>query len=144
MNKYKGLECILLVDDNESTIFLHELIIKEAKIDTSILVAKNGAVALKILTNQDNHSSENKHTHPGIILLDINMPKMNGWEFLDEFKKLPKKQKDKIIILMVTSSINDDDRKLAESISDITDFTCKPLEVSYLQNIIEANFEISK
>ncbi len=142
MKKYKDLECILLVDDNQSTNFLHEFLIKKTKIDTQVQVAKDGITALEYLTSDNVNYSTTNNIHPGIILLDLNMPEMNGWEFLEEFKKLPKEQKNKTIILMVTSSINEDDKKLAASFSDITDFICKPINQVFLQKTIDSNFEL--
>ncbi|WP_452221253.1 response regulator [Lacinutrix salivirga] len=73
------LNSILLIDDSKATNFLNKTIAKKFQPDLNILVAENGEDALQLL-NQD-------HIHPEIIFLDINMPVLNGWEFLEKFKK---------------------------------------------------------
>jgi len=132
----RKLNCILLVDDDEGTNFLHKLILKEADIAENILVALNGEQALEIINNVDN-----KYPQPELIFLDINMPKMNGWEFLDEYQKYDESRKNEHIIVMLTVSLNPDDKKKAGSIPEITGFMSKPLNMEMLELILKNHFE---
>jgi CheY-like chemotaxis protein len=65
---------------------------------------------------------------------------MNGWEFLDEYRKLSDKEKAQIIIIMLTTSLNPIDRKRAEKIQEINGFETKPLTIEILKNIFEKFF----
>src|SRR5690349_10546394 len=99
----KKLNCVMLIDDNEDDNFFHKIVLKETGIAEYIKVAESGFEALDFL------KQENKI--PELIFLDINMPKMNGWEFLEEYRKLNDEQKARVIIIMLTTSLNPADRK---------------------------------
>lgn len=140
MKKYKGLDCILLVDDDESNNYLHKMVIEKAGIDTFIKEVYNGIEALDFLTSSGKFASQVKYPQPGIIFLDINMPIMNGWEFLEQYNKLPKEQQGKIVMAMLTSSLNPDDEAKAHKINMLKGFIHKPLSASKLLNIVETHF----
>lgn len=142
MKKFEGLNCILLIDDEESNNFLHRMMIKKAGIDTFIQTTYNGIEALEFLTCTGRYESAKEFPQPGIIFLDINMPIMNGWEFLVEYEKLPEEQKGKIVMAMLTSSLNQDDIDRSELNSDLKGFIPKPLSVEKLNKVIEANFKL--
>src|ERR1700741_4670028 len=95
----KKLECILLVDDDHEDNFFHKLVIERMDITKKIEVAKNGIEALEYL-------KADHHVIPELIFLDINMPKMNGWEFLEEYQHLSPERKARITIMMLTTSAN--------------------------------------
>ncbi|MBC8053497.1 MAG: response regulator [Sphingobacteriaceae bacterium] len=134
----KKLNCILLVDDDISTNFLHKKILQKAEVAEEILVALNGKEAIDYLAgNYEKSAGENPQ--PDLILLDINMPLMDGWEFLNEYKNLEMK-KDAIIIVMLTTSLNPDDRLRAETIPEISGFQSKPLSFDMLTDILEDHF----
>ena len=141
MKKYKGLNCILLVDDDNATNFVNKLIIKKAGIDTEVIDCISGYQALDFLTCKGDYSSNDGFPRPGIILLDINMPGMNGWEFLDVYNKLPEEQKAKIVVAMLTTSFNPDDEKAGLTNKNVKKFMHKPLKDDMLYKIIEDNFE---
>jgi len=125
----KKLNCILLVDDDDGTNFLHTMVIEDANIVENILVALDGEEALEIIINV-----ENKYPKPDLVFLDINMPRMNGWEFLEELHKIDKQKP--LIIVMLTASLNPDDLKRAEAIPDIKYFKNKPLNLKMLEEIV--------
>src|SRR4051812_35217001 len=108
----KKLNCILLVDDDDEDNFFHKIVIERMDVTDCIEVAENGIEALKFLKKEN-------QAIPELIFLDINMPKMNGWEFLEEYKKLSPDQKARITIMMLTTSANPDDIKRAESIEEV-------------------------
>jgi CheY-like chemotaxis protein len=130
----KKLNCILLVDDDHEDNFFHEIIIKKMNITNSIQVARNGLEALDFLKKEN-------QVIPELIFLDVNMPKMNGWEFLEEYRHLNANQKAKITIVMLTTSANPDDIKKAEEIADVHGYRSKPLSVDMLNEILQTHFQ---
>jgi len=134
----KKLQCILLVDDDHSTNFLHRKILQRAGITENVVVALNGKEAIDYLSGSyDNGGAE--CLQPELILLDINMPLMDGWEFLNAYKSL-KDQQDKIIIVMLTTSLNPDDKIRATTIPEISGFQTKPLSIEMLNGIVQEHF----
>ncbi len=130
----RKLSCILLVDDDPDDNFFHQRIINKMNITDMIAVAKNGIEALEYLRKEN-------QCIPELIFLDINMPMMNGWEFLDEYKSLDAKQKARITIMMLTTSANPDDIKRANEIEDVTGIKTKPLSVEMLNEILAIHFQ---
>jgi len=127
------LKCILLIDDDEEDNFFHKIVINDMNITESIQVAHNGIEALEFLTKEN-------QTAPELIFLDINMPKMNGWEFLEAYQKLNAPQKAKLVVVMLTTSINPVDQKRAEQFPEIANFNSKPLTDLVLMDILKRYF----
>lgn len=126
------LQMILLIDDDEPTNFLNRLALEEANCAREILVFQSAASAIEFL--------QSAASGPDLIFLDINMPAMNGWEFLQEYENLgPEKQGSRIII-MLTSSINPDDRTRAEQNPAVSGFRNKPLTPEIIQEIMDSFF----
>ncbi|MDE1462750.1 response regulator [Spartinivicinus poritis] len=132
----KILQKILLIDDNEADNFLHHLIIKKANITENVIAMTSAIDALDYLRS----TNEGSHPQPCLIFLDINMPRMNGWEFLEEYEKLSPDQKAKVVIVMLTTSLNPDDKEKANTINEVTGFYTKPLTQSVLDRIIKQYF----
>jgi CheY-like chemotaxis protein len=126
------LKCVMLIDDNEDDNFYHKMIIREVDLAQHVEIAETGFEALNILKSET-------HT-PELIFLDINMPAMNGWEFLEEYKKLNEEQKAQIVIIMLTTSLNPADQKKAEQIPEISGFETKPLTTEMLKKIFDRFF----
>jgi CheY-like chemotaxis protein len=131
----RKLNCVLLIDDDEPTNYLNELIIQEADVAESIVSVQSAKQGLELLQRQDNAS----HLNPDLIFLDINMPAMNGWEFIDHYKRMSLIHNRKVIV-MLTASINQDDQIRAMSISEISDFMNKPLSQILLEELIKKHF----
>lgn len=129
----KKLSCILLVDDDRATNYLHELIIKRLDCTDKIIVKRDGVEALDFLS-----SKAADGCHPQLILLDINMPRMNGWEFLEEYVKLPSPQH-AVAVAILTSSLNPDDEAKAKKYY-IKTFKNKPLTTESMLAILKENF----
>lgn len=75
---------------------------------------------------------------PDLIFLDINMPQMDGWEFLEEFQKLPEHSLATCSVIMLSSSIDRDDFEKAKTFRVVRDFISKPLTVGILQTLVAA------
>lgn len=132
----KKLHCILLVDDDLATNYIHTKVIQKAEIVEKIVAVTDGFDALEYL--KEDKSEE--YICPDIIFLDINMPGMDGWEFLDEYKKLDEVKKAKVVLVMLSTSLNPDDASMSKAIPSISGFKNKPLTVPLLENIIETHF----
>lgn len=130
----KKLNCILLVDDDSDDNFFHKLIINEMNITNRIDSVINGIEALAYLKKEN-------QTPPELIFLDINMPKMNGWEFLDQYKHLNEAQKGRVVIMILTTSANPDDIRRAEKLQQVTGFETKPLSKEVLSEILREHFK---
>jgi len=131
------LKTILLIDDDEATNFIHQMVIKQVGCTENVVVKENGAEALEYLTS----SIDGKYPQPDLILLDINMPRMDGWEFLEEYKNLDDDQLAKTVIVMLTTSLNPDDKDKANVIPVITGFMSKPLTAEMLEEILKKHFK---
>jgi CheY-like chemotaxis protein len=95
----------------------------------------NGKQALdELIANKDNLEQL-----PNVILLDINMPVMDGWEFLKAYTKAKTQLSKEIIIYMISSSINPSDIERAKTFEDITEYLEKPVTLEDLQQMMEAN-----
>jgi CheY-like chemotaxis protein len=123
----------MLIDDDDDDNFFHQIVINEMNVTEHIEIALNGEEALLFLKKEN-------RIHPDIIFLDINMPKMNGWEFMDSYKELRPDQKAKVVVMMLTTSENPEDKKRAELYSEITGFNSKPLTKEMLATILEKHF----
>jgi len=132
----KKLKCIMLIDDNFDDNFIHERVIKHVNAAEIVVAKQTGRDALDYLKLKKEH----ENFHPDLIFLDINMPGMNGWEFLDEYSKLDEKLKSRAIVIMLTTSENPDDMAKAKEMSAASDFKTKPLTEEMLEEIIEKYF----
>ncbi|MFH6982799.1 two-component system response regulator [Marinoscillum sp. 108] len=128
----KKLKCVLLIDDDKDCNFLQKRTILRSTWVEYVEVARNGEMALEILKKA-------KFT-PELIFLDINMPKMNGWEFLNELKKIKDTFEKKIVVIMLSSSLNPDDRVLAETYDIVGGFQSKYLDEASLKQILVDHF----
>jgi CheY-like chemotaxis protein len=137
----KKLNCILLVDDDETFNYLHKRSIMKAGVAEHVEVVENAQDALDYLKHYGIYKeTEIECKRPDLIFLDINMPGMSGWEFLEEYKKLSDNQKAKIILVMLTSSVNPEDEKKAEQTGKISKFVNKPFTIEKLIDTLKVNF----
>jgi CheY-like chemotaxis protein len=95
------LSSILLVDDDETANFLSRMVLQRAGVTEQVLVAENGQQALRVL---ETSCTPNNPQCPDLILLDVNMPVMNGLEFLVAYQQLPLSHQQGIVIVLLTST----------------------------------------
>lgn len=132
----KKLRNVLLVDDSKADNFISNRIISKAEVAEVITTTTGAREALDYLCKPVN----GKFPKPEIIFLDINMPGMSGWDFLDEYALLDEAKKAGIIVCMLTTSNDSKDRKKAEDYDVVGDYSNKPLTKEKLMAIIEKHF----
>ncbi len=123
---------ILLVEDNEGDILLTLEAFKELKVKNTVSVVKDGEEAIEFLKKQNQFVDS---TIPHLILLDINMPKLNGIEVLDFIKKDEKLKKIPVVMLTTSSSESDISECYEKSANC---FITKPLDFGKFLSIVEA------
>jgi len=128
----KPTDKICLIDDDEIYIFLMKKSFIAMGVNNEVLSFLNGADAIEELIKLKN----NDEILPSIILLDINMPIMDGWEFLKEFRKLHSNISQKIKVYIVSSSIANEDIEKSKTFPEIVDYLTKPVELETLVSII--------
>ena len=131
------VNCIMLVDDDLDDNFFHERVITKNDAANMVIAKQTGMAALEYLRSKKDGSD----THPDLIFLDINMPRMNGWEFLAEYNKLDKQFQSHAIVVMLTTSGNPDDEIKAKLDNNVADYKTKPLTKEMLEEIIDKYFK---
>lgn len=123
--KYKK---VLLVDDDALTNMLNKKIIQVAIKDMPIEIFTSAEDALKFLQAHEQEGED------FLIILDINFPEMNGWEFLNKYADYKHKSK----VVMLSSSIDNEDRDRARSYEFVIDYITKPLSIEFVEGILKA------
>jgi CheY-like chemotaxis protein len=123
----------MLIDDDEDDNFFHKLVAQESGITDSIRVAESAQDALDIIKSSDHL--------PELIFLDINMPKMNGWEFIEEYSRLKPGGDGRTVIIMLTTSMNPMDLEKSKKSPHIAGFKTKPLNAEMLADIYASFFQ---
>lgn len=113
---------VLIVDDDHVILMIHKLKVMKTGVDLAPLEFMNGQEALEYIIEN------NKPEFFYIVLLDINMPVMSGWDFLDSIQKLNLKCKVKVAI--VTSSVDQADQEKAKMYGEVFSYITKPVNDS--------------
>jgi len=123
---------VMLVDDNEIDNIINEKIIEATNFAENILKFQTGQEALEYLSDHQNNLGE----LPEIVFLDINMPIMDGFQFLEDFEKFSDDVHAKCKIIMLSSSISPKDIDRAASSRYVKKYLNKPLKPRYLEAIL--------
>ncbi|AYB34637.1 response regulator [Chryseolinea soli] len=123
---------VLLVDDDAVFNFLSKKVVERLGVATDIHTALNGREALDLF----NSYYQGAMTLPDIILLDLNMPVMDGFSFLEAFNRLEVAGKERVKIVVVTSSHDPRDMERTKKLG-VTDYLTKPLQQKKLQEVLE-------
>lgn len=122
MTKEQKLDLVLLIDDDDVVNILNTIMLRQTGQVESILAIQSAEKALETLST---FQSENKW--PALIFVDINMPGMDGWEFIDQFRENFSPYKQKCVICLLSSSLDPRDKQKATQ-SDMVDlYASKPL-----------------
>jgi CheY-like chemotaxis protein len=123
-----------IIDDDEIYLFSVKKVIEVNKLSDKVLEFKNGQEALAFFNQYHN----NDELLPDVIFLDINMPVMNGWEFIEEFRKIRQNISKAITVYVVSSSVDKTDVDKARSLPSVHDYLTKPITASQLKSIYNA------
>lgn len=123
---------VLIVDNDPIYRTISHKLIEKFDLAETIYIKNDGYQAINFIT----YSIENKTELPKIILLDIEMPIMNGWEFMDEYCKIKNPILTTVEIYIVSSSISQNDKNKAQSYDEIKGFISKPLSLEDLKSIL--------
>lgn len=128
---------ILCVDDDSITLMLCKKVIAKAEFSSEIDTCSNGEEALKYFENLKKEKELNTTiVEPQIIFLDLNMPIMNGWEFLDIFSKSQFYSTfSEIKVIVLSSTIDPRDIEKAKQYPMVLNFLSKPITIEILQTI---------
>lgn len=126
---------VYFIDDDPIFVFISRKLILEQKFCEDLKVFENGKLAIEDLLDIENKGEQ----LPEIIFLDLTMPVMNGWEFLASYQAAPITSKNKIKIIVMSSSINPLEIDLIKSYPIVEDYIVKPLTPADLNKIINNN-----
>jgi len=127
------VELACIIDDDNVYVNLVKKIIETKKLCNNLLIFNDGKQSIDYFEALlQNLEAENI---PEIIFLDLNMPVMDGWEFLDHFTKIKNNFGKIITLYVVSSSINPIDIDRAKALSSVKDYLIKPVNILELEKI---------
>ena len=127
--------CILLVDDDDTTNFVNQILLEDLEVTHQVQTANNGWEALQLIKQQWSEDG-----CPELILLDLNMPEMDGFEFLEAFEELKFDQKKSVEIVVLTTSMNPGDVERLRK-TPIKGIINKPLTEEKVQALQRKQFQ---
>lgn len=136
MSKFE-LKLIYVIEDDLITATTTKVLVEKTMRETQVQLYSNGQRALNQLTAALREGTD----LPDLILLDLNMPLMDGWEFLDAFSCLPLTHP--ICVLLLTSSINPEDRAKAARYQTVAGYFSKPLDMSIVSRMLRLHREVN-
>lgn len=131
-------DVISIIDDDSIFKFTIIKTIESVNIAKKILVFNDGEEGINFINN----NIETPDELPDVIFLDLNMPYMDGWEFLEEFSSLKKNLPKEIVIYIVSSSVSSLDLDRAKKISEVSDYIVKPITTEKFRGLVEGLKEL--
>jgi CheY-like chemotaxis protein len=123
-----------IIDDDEIYLFSVKKVIEMNKLSDKVLDFKNGSEAMDFFTRY----RDNDELLPDVIFLDINMPVMDGWEFIEAFRKIQPSIGKEITLYLVSSSVDKRDVDKAKGLPNVHDYITKPITATELKRIYGA------
>jgi len=133
MNK---IDTCCIIDDDPISVFGIKLLIKQLNFCEKIIVYDNGEDAILGMKT----SVAQLIKLPSLIILDLDMPIMDGWEFLEVFAEIPKKYRENVSVHILSSSVDSVDLKRAQHNKIVSDYVVKPITIEALRSISENFF----
>ena len=124
---------ILLIDDSEAINFINNYVLQELDCAREIIIKDNAEDAIAFLL----HCVDNGIALPELIFIDIIMPRMDGWEFMDEYKKIDLNLRNQSLVFLLTSSIDPSDMAKAKAIEEIKELRDKPIDEKLVLEIFD-------
>lgn len=131
----KQFHAVMLVDDNEIDNLINQKMIEASNISKYIYTHTGAKSAIEFLKNVEKVEELRNSVLPEVIFLDIDMPLMDGFQFLDEFEKLWEGTRKKCQIVMLTSSINPHDLSKSKKYEYVKKYINKPLSKETLEKL---------
>jgi len=127
---------VLLIDDDSITNFLHKRTLNSTQLTRTIQVAETVQEALTFWKIPPGRDEEK----PELIFLDLNLPGLSGWDFIDEYKKLESGNHNPPIIVILSASVNYDDERKAKEMAEVAEYRRKPLTAEMFSEIMDNYF----
>ena len=131
------LDKILFIDDDPITLMLCKMVISKSLFSKEIATAKNGEEALQYFNKLKQVNTNTQLTKPQLIFLDLNMPVMGGWEFLDSFSTAEYSEYNNTKVIILSSTIDPEDLEKSKKYPMVIDFLSKPISKEMLEYIKE-------
>lgn len=122
---------LLMIDDDPADLFFHTIVVEDSGLPCVVQTELEAAAALESLNAAG-------AAPPHLIFLDLNMPRMNGWEFLEEYERLPRETRAHALIAILSTSMNPADRSKALAHPCVADYFVKPLTEDRLREFVES------
>jgi CheY-like chemotaxis protein len=123
---------LLVIDDDDINIFIIKKIVEKTGYDINMVAKTNGQLAIEHL----NTVLSSNQPFPHLILIDINMPVLNGWEFLEAYDNLDVSQQ--VDMYMLSSSVYENDIEKAKTYKKVKGFISKPLSINRLIELFDS------
>lgn len=128
----KKINTFCIVDDDDIYRFTTSLLLKKSDLVNKIIMFSNGLKAINYLKEE----MDNIENIPDVLFLDINMPVMDGWEFLQEYLVIRPMMPKTVVIYLVSSSVDEKDVLKAKSISELSGYLVKPISSQNIKEVI--------
>jgi len=126
------IDTLCVIDDDEIYTYSVKRLVTATGLAHKAIFFENGQTAIDFF----NENKNNVDNLPELILLDLNMPVLDGWQFMEQFVKLIPELKRPIIVYILSSSIDEDDYMRAKAIEEISGFIIKPINTEIFRQII--------
>ncbi|SFC22834.1 Response regulator receiver domain-containing protein [Flagellimonas taeanensis] len=133
----KTIDTLYLIDDDDTYQFIVEKTLNSLNLVNSIKIFSNGKAAIDFLEATIHDIDQ----IPDVILLDLTMPIMDGWQFLEQYLRFRPRIGKKVVIYVISSSIDPRDMQRAKSISEVTDYIVKPLTKTKLISMLHESLK---